>query len=333
MLANLKIAAERPQSLITALADIWEASVAATHNFLSPGDIEALKPEVRSALGAIPMLVYAVDAHDSPLGFMGLDGGKIEMLFLDPACRGCGLGRRFIEYALQEQGAEYVDVNEQNIQAAEFYEHLGFWAFKRSEYDGQGRPFPILHMKISGPEPLPHGYSLRPARPEQFEALNAIEIAAASIFPPGIIPEQFLSDHVPLDVLAEAQKNGLLWVALDEAERPVGYALLQIADGFALLAQVDVHPKHGRKGLGRALIGRVAAQARELGQTELYLSTFGTVPWNAPFYQKLGFKVLEPAEQPEFMLKILQNEAAFGLKNRVAMRLALAAAEENNAAY
>jgi putative acetyltransferase len=79
---------------------------------------------------------------------MGVHDGKIEMLFVSDKCRGKGIGKSLVEYAINSLNIKYVDVNEQNIQGVGFYKHMGFDIFKRSELDEQGNPFPILHMKL-----------------------------------------------------------------------------------------------------------------------------------------------------------------------------------------
>ena len=70
------------------------------------------------------------------------------MLFVSDECRGKGIGKSLVEYAVKTLNVNYVDVNEQNPQALGFYEHVGFEVFKKSEFDEQGNPFPILHMKL-----------------------------------------------------------------------------------------------------------------------------------------------------------------------------------------
>ena len=79
---------------------------------------------------------------------MGLQEQKIEMLFVSPEYFGKGIGRRLVDLAVDEYGAVYVDVNEQNPKAAGFYRHVGFAVFRRDEVDGQGNAFPILRMKL-----------------------------------------------------------------------------------------------------------------------------------------------------------------------------------------
>lgn len=134
--------------LIRNLTDVWEASVRATHHFLCEEKIVRLRGFVPSALAAVPHLVVATDAVGAPCAFMGVDGEKLEMLFVAPTERGHGLGRRLVEYGLSAFGVTAVDVNEQNPQARGFYEHLGFCVVGRSERDGQGAPYPILHMRM-----------------------------------------------------------------------------------------------------------------------------------------------------------------------------------------
>lgn len=138
------LAHERSGSLMAVLLNVWEQSVKATHHFLQPEDIAALKPLVLSALQEIPILAYISD--ERPCGFMGMDCDKVEMLFLRPDQRGKGLGTELMQYAMHH-GATLVDVNEANPSALGFYEHMGFTVFGRSELDGQGNPFPVLHLK------------------------------------------------------------------------------------------------------------------------------------------------------------------------------------------
>ncbi|MFT9096710.1 MAG: GNAT family N-acetyltransferase, partial [Gluconobacter cerinus] len=82
------------------------------------------------------------------LGFCGVHERNIEMLFISPESRGLGIGSLLLEYAVNNQGAVKVDVNEQNVQALGFYEHLGFNVVGRSPLDGYGKPYPLLHMEL-----------------------------------------------------------------------------------------------------------------------------------------------------------------------------------------
>lgn len=169
----------------------------------------------------------------------------------------------------------------------------------------------------------PLGYSIKQATADHVPLLGAIEIAAAGIFPPGSIPDHIRSDSVPEDILLEAVQDGLLWVALAGNTSPVGYALVLLVEDAALLAQMDVHPDHMRKGIGYALIMRAVEHVRLLKKPALYLTTFVNVPWNAPFYTKLGFVAMTNADTPPFLKDILEEEKRYGLTSRTAMRLAV----------
>lgn len=126
---------------------VWAASVRATHHFLSEADIQALHPVVRDE--ALPTLEVWV-LHDASLGivgFMGLDGASLEALFISPAFFRKGGGKLLIDHARQLKGPLSVSVNEQNPAALAFYESNGFTVTGRSDTDGQGRPFPLLHLQ------------------------------------------------------------------------------------------------------------------------------------------------------------------------------------------
>jgi putative acetyltransferase len=142
--------AQRGKAISSVLLEIWEASVSATHDFLTVNDIQGLKPVVYEAIQGIETLVTAKNEHGIAAAFMGVERDKIEMLFVVPQMRGKGIGRRLLSYAVNELNARYVDVNEQNPQAEGFYGKMGFEVFGRSELDAQGNPYPLLHMRLKG---------------------------------------------------------------------------------------------------------------------------------------------------------------------------------------
>ncbi len=144
----IRIRPSRPTESERAI-EIWQGAVDATHDFLSPADRSAIEMLVRGFLPHTPLWL-AVDAADYPLAFMLIDDGHMEALFVDPAYRGKGIGAALVRYGLNLHPAMTTDVNEQNTQAVGFYEKLGFRRTGRSALDGQGRPYPLIHLAYSG---------------------------------------------------------------------------------------------------------------------------------------------------------------------------------------
>lgn len=130
------------------LLEIWEASVRATHDFLKEEDLQELKPLILEQYFDAVDLRCAKNSKGELLGFCGVHDGAIEMLFIAPDTRGKGVGSLLATHAIKEQGATKVDVNEQNEQALGFYQHIGFSVKGRSAFDGQGKPYPLLHMAL-----------------------------------------------------------------------------------------------------------------------------------------------------------------------------------------
>ncbi|MDB6143682.1 MAG: acetyltransferase [Pseudomonas sp.] len=136
------------QSDYPELARIWEDSVRATHDFLPDSYIAILKNLLLNQYLDAVMLICAKDTRQRITGFAGIAGGKVEMLFIDPEHRGQGLGKRLLTHAIEHFHADKLDVNEQNEQALGFYLKLGFEVYGRSEMDGMGQPYPLLHMRL-----------------------------------------------------------------------------------------------------------------------------------------------------------------------------------------
>ncbi|VVM54714.1 putative N-acetyltransferase YjaB [Pseudomonas fluorescens] len=130
------------------LTQVWEASVRATHDFLPDSYIELLKNLVLTRYLDAVMLICTKDSRQRITGFAGVAAGKIEMLFIDPAHRGQGLGKLLLRYAMEHLNADELDVNEQNPQALGFYLQQGFEIIGRTEHDGMGQPYPLLHMRL-----------------------------------------------------------------------------------------------------------------------------------------------------------------------------------------
>ena len=132
------------------LIAIWERSVRATHDFLKEEDLQFYKPLILNEYFHQVSLFCHKDSSLEITGFMGIVDDSLEMLFIDPGSRGKGVGKELLIYAIDQQKVKRVDVNEQNKQAVGFYKHMGFHIVKRSELDGAGKPYPILHMELRG---------------------------------------------------------------------------------------------------------------------------------------------------------------------------------------
>lgn len=137
----------RTPQLVAELLDVWEASVRATHLFLSDAEMKSIKEYVPRALESVEHLIVA--EAESPVAFMGTQNGRLEMLFIAPEERGKSIGKQLLQYDIQNYGVTEVTVNEQNPQAVGFYEHMGFKIYKRTDLDEEGNPYPLLYMKLT----------------------------------------------------------------------------------------------------------------------------------------------------------------------------------------
>ena len=144
---------DRDSLLLEQLLNVWENSVRATHFFLAEADMEDIKKYVPQALRDISHLIVAENGQGVPAAFMGIEGQKLEMLFISPEETGRGLGRKLLQYGMQNFAINTLGVNEQNPQAKGFYEHMGFQVYKRTDH-------PCLHRLQGTPaagRPSPAG--------------------------------------------------------------------------------------------------------------------------------------------------------------------------------
>lgn len=165
---------------------------------------------------------------------------------------------------------------------------------------------------------------IRKARLSDLPRLPEIEASAGILFR-GL--DLVLPGGATLPVtFAEACREGRLLVATDERDAPVGFALLTLVDGQVHLEELDVHPEHGRQGLGRALVEATFDWARARGYRAVTLATFREVPFNAPFYRKLGFVEPEDGELGPGLQRLRLRERALGfdLAQRCILRRSLA---------
>lgn len=169
---------------------------------------------------------------------------------------------------------------------------------------------------------VPEAYRIVAATKQHLPEIPRLEQAAATVFPAEDLPVALRWLVTDRKTLLEAQQEGRVWVALNEAGQCIGFALAEVLDGEAFLDEVDVHPRHARRGIGTRLVNTVIGWAESREFASISLITFKHLPWNAPFYEKFGFKRLAPHELGPQMRQILDEEALAGLNvgNRVGMR-------------
>ncbi|WP_072691344.1 GNAT family N-acetyltransferase [Rhodococcus marinonascens] len=150
---------------------------------------------------------------------------------------------------------------------------------------------------------------IRSAVSTDLPALQDIEIAAGAPFRD--IGMDAVADDPPftLEELTEYLQTECLWVAVDAHDTPVAYALVALVDGGAHIEQVSVHPSHARQRLGALLLDEISAWAAARGLSALTLTTFVGVPWNAPYYERLGFRPLEEGDMTPGLSRIREAEA------------------------
>ena len=160
---------------------------------------------------------------------------------------------------------------------------------------------------------------IRPARPDEFPALDAIEAAAAELFRGTAM--EFVLDHPPPARKAPLAPDRRIRVAADAADKPLGFLEARLMGGWLHIVEISVHPEAQRQGLGGRLIRAACAEAAADGLEAVSLTTDRHLPWNAPAYQRLGFAELPAEATPRWLAEILSREAAAGFDpaRRVAM--------------
>ncbi|AWK71538.1 GNAT family N-acetyltransferase [Rhodococcus oxybenzonivorans] len=154
---------------------------------------------------------------------------------------------------------------------------------------------------------------IRSAIVTDLPTLQQIEVAAGAPFR-DIGMDAIAEDPPPsLDELREFLDAGRIWVAADADGDPVAYALVALVDGAAHIEQVSVHPSAARQGLGALLLDEISSWAADRGLPALTLTTFVDVPWNAPYYERLGFRPLQDCELTPGLSQIRADEARNGL--------------------
>jgi GNAT superfamily N-acetyltransferase len=171
-------------------------------------------------------------------------------------------------------------------------------------------------------------YTVALASPHHVPLLPEIERKAAALFG-GLVPAELLEHVTPEPVFLAAQQEGMLWVALGPDDEPVGFVRVVTAGSRIHLAELDVLPAHGRRGVGTALIRAVEEWAGINGCSEITLTTYRDVPWNAPFYARVGFTVVPGTDWDDDLRERFEQEACLDSERarRVIMRKRLGAGE------
>jgi GNAT superfamily N-acetyltransferase len=163
---------------------------------------------------------------------------------------------------------------------------------------------------------------IRDARAAEVPRLREMDWDAGQVFRDIGMAEAAEFEPRTLAELADSQRAGLLWVAADEGDEPASFLMAVVLDGCLHVEQLSTDPASARRGLGRALLDRAADRARAGGWPALTLTTFADVPWNGPYYERCGFRVLGDAELTPGLREVREHEIALGLDRwpRVCMR-------------
>lgn len=166
--------------------------------------------------------------------------------------------------------------------------------------------------------------TLRRARAADVPLLPAVERSSGQLFEGVTLQSTADPDEtLPLATLDAALQDDGLWVAIDSDDRPLGFVAVTRHGDESFIAQLSVAFDAQGQGLGRELMGAAIDAARQRGSHAVTLTTFRDIRWNAPFYARLGFRLLAPDELSPHLIATLADEAARGLlpAERCAMRM------------
>ena len=169
-------------------------------------------------------------------------------------------------------------------------------------------------------------YALRLALPEDVTLLPDVERRSGLLFKTYAgdlgITDQMYDDPTPVEAFARAQRAGRLWVATSAGGTPVGFALVVVIAEYAHLDELDVLPLHGGQGIGSALLAQVCSWATDAGYPAVTLRTFRDVPWNAPFYARRGFRIVDSAALSQAHVALEASERDEGLRTEIRVTMA-----------
>jgi GNAT superfamily N-acetyltransferase len=148
---------------------------------------------------------------------------------------------------------------------------------------------------------------------DELATMQAIGVAAGQRFAEVGLDE--IADDPPLDLAAleRWRAAGRAWVSTDRDGHPVGFAVVDLVDGIAHLEELSVLPEENGRGHGTALLRAVEGWARRKGHRAVTLTTFRDVPFNRPFYEKRGYRVLAEDEWTPGLAERRAEEADVGL--------------------
>jgi len=274
--------------------EIWRGAVHATHDFLAPQDLAEIDSLVCDFLPKTPLWI-AIDDTDETVGFMGMTENGIDALFIDRTRRGSGIGRLMIDYARSLHPVLTVDVNEQNAQAVGFCERMGFVRTGRSPVDGQGRPYPLIHMRSEGAS-VADGKT-RAELSIRVDDLSGPEIHALVKRHLAGMHENSPPESVHAFDLEKLRHPGVtFWSGWVGGEIAAMGALKRLDAANGEIKSMRVADPFLGKGAGRAMLEHIVAEARRIGIGTLWLET-GSAPAFDPalkLYQRAGFSYCGP---------------------------------------
>lgn len=252
------------------LQAIWESAVSATHDFLAAEDFAYYRSHLPEYFGQVALYACA-DGRGELVGFVGVAGGCVEMLFVDNARRGQGVGWQLLAFAVGRLGARRLDVNAQNRQAIEFYARAGFSLAGRSPLDGDGRPYPLLHLRYEADGSagaLPDAV-IRRVRTDKKRYLDLLLL--------GDEQEEMIDRYLERGEMFVLEEDGVKAVCVVTDE----------GDGICELKNIAVVPAAWRRGYGRRLVRFLIVHSA--GRYRRLTVGTGDVPSTVGFYRRCGF--------------------------------------------
>lgn len=269
--------------------------------------------------GGVPVAMGGWRAQDSTQDGLRDGDAEIKRMYVRATARRRGYARRILE-AIERSAADagrrrmVLETGSAQPEAVAMYVAAGYAAM--SERYGL---YADTESSLYFAKDLP---PIRVATDRDLPVLAEIERAAGRLF--AEIGMADVADDPPLgdDELLRYRNAGRCWVYVDDGGRPAAYLVAEVVDGALHLEQVSVHPEHAHRGFGRALIEHAAGHALDHGYPALTLTTFRDVPWNAPYYTRLGFRPLDDADLAPELRAVRDAETARGLDHhtRLAMQ-------------